>query len=117
VLRDNRFACARIPVPVPAGVVAVAGSHVVVAGHHDIKVYNLAIGDVPVFVVELRDLGVDWRVKEPRVTAMAFRGGEEGDRGRFVWCGSRDGHLWELDLERWCVVRVRHAAHGHAVVQ
>ena len=117
VLRDHKFARARIPVAVPAGVVVVAGPRVVVAGHHDIKVYDLAVGDAPVFIVELRDLGLEWRVKEPRVTAMAFRGGEGAERGRFVWCGSRDGHVWELDVVRWNVVRVRHAAHGHAVVQ
>ncbi|KAF8582023.1 DNase I-like protein [Ramaria rubella] len=117
VAPDYKFANARIHVPVPSGAVAVAGQYVVVAGHHhDFRVYDLSIGDAPVLSVDLKDLAIDWRIKDPRITAMEFRQGESEESGRYLWCGSKDGNVWEYDIVRGSLVRVRPAAHMHAVV-
>ena len=117
MLPEYKFAKARIQVAAPSGIVAVAGPHVVVAGHHHaFTVYDLSIGDAPVSVIDLKDLAIDWRAKDPRITAMEFRAGEgDDDMGRYLWCGSKDGHVWEYDVRRGSLVRVR-PAHVHAVV-
>lgn len=116
MLPDYKFAKARIHVSVPSGVVAVSGQHVVVAGHHHaFTVYDLTMGDAPVSTIDLKDIAIDWRAKDPRITAMEFRAGDGEDSGRFLWCGSKDGHVWEFDVQHKTVVRVR-TAHVHPVV-
>ncbi|KAF8511096.1 DNase I-like protein [Gautieria morchelliformis] len=116
VLPNYIFARARIHVAAPACVAAAAGNHVAVAGHHhDLRVYDLSRGDSPVFTIDLKDLPIERRGKEPRITAMEFRMGEAGEEdGGFLWCGSKDGHVWEFDVQRGALVRVR-SAHMHPV--
>lgn len=55
-----------------------------------------------------------------RITALAFRpalDGAEEEGGRYVWLGTREGHLLELDVWAGRVVDVRTAIHSGAVVR
>lgn len=114
---DYMFAQARVHVAATSGLAAVAGRYVVVAGHHhDFTVYDLSQGDAPAFTIDLKDLPIDWRIKDPRITAMEFRVGEGNDCGRFLWCGGKDGHIWEFDIHLRSLVRARFA-HMHPVTQ
>lgn len=79
-----------------------------------------------VWTIELKDLPIDWKADKPRVTAMEFRHGtttttttsnpsstdasrtsfntnltrvdDKTDLGRYLWCGTKDGYLFELDV-------------------
>ncbi|KAK4688995.1 hypothetical protein P7C73_g1114, partial [Tremellales sp. Uapishka_1] len=105
----------KITVPHQIAAMAVFGRHVCVGTHH-VRVYDTQLSDRPIFVVDLKDTGLDFRVKEPKVTAMCFRpASTAADQGRYVWCGTKDGHLWELDIKSGLVTDTRPSAHGSAV--
>ncbi|KIJ38779.1 hypothetical protein M422DRAFT_176321 [Sphaerobolus stellatus SS14] len=110
----------RASVPIPSGSPAVvAGTCVIVAYHHYLRVYDLSKGvHSGLTTVDMKDIGLDFK-KEARVTAMGFRaGGDAGDdSARFVWCGTKEGHLFELDTVRCAVVRLRPFAHLHTITK
>ncbi|KAG8903825.1 hypothetical protein FRB99_002676, partial [Tulasnella sp. 403] len=80
----------------------------------------------PKYVVELKDIkGLMCRVDSPVVTAMEFAPrrvlcegavAEDVEVGRFLWCGTKDGHLWELDVVTGQVTAIKNAAHRAAVI-
>jgi WD40 repeat protein len=51
-----------------------------------------------------------------RITSLAFRpAASKDDEGRFVWCGVKDGHLFEFDAWNGTIRDVRPNAHVGAV--
>ncbi|KZO93804.1 DNase I-like protein [Calocera viscosa TUFC12733] len=100
-------------------IVAVAGSFVVVAAW-TVRVYDVEKSGQEAMLalnVSLDDTGLEWRVKEPRVTAMEFRPGAiREEEGRYLWLGTKDGHLWELDLWTGIITETRAQAHSSAVI-
>ena len=105
-----------VPAAAHVSVVAVAGNCVCV-GSHSIKVYDLDSLDSPVFVLDLKDVGTELRHKEhSRITAMEFRPSmSKSDEGRFLWCGMRDGHIFEFDAWTGNVCETRPNCHASAV--
>ena len=107
--------------PAPAGVVAVAGQYCVTAGDRTLTIHNLdqeRSADPPTIIDLNKDVGLEWKVDKPRVTAMYFRpppgssvGGGQGGAGRYLWCGTRDGHLFEVDVWFGAVTDLRASAH------
>lgn len=95
---------------------AVFGRHVCTGAHH-VRVYDTQMSEKPMFIVDLRETGLEFRIKDPKVTAMAFRpGSHPNDEGRYLWCGTKDGHLWELDIMTGQVTDTRACAHGAPVL-
>lgn len=94
---------------------AAHGRHVC-TGTHCVKVYDTLMSDQPLYVVDLKETGLDFRVKENRVTAMCFRPAKnDADEGRYLWCGTKDGHLWELDIKTGDITDTRAFVHSSAV--
>lgn len=112
--RLHRFSYARIPVAVPQGVIAVAGSRVVVA-HHHVKLYNLSVSESYLHNIDLKEAGFEWRGKDPRITSLEFRSSDQGTEGRFVWLGTKDGSIWELDVNNGIVTTLKPAIHSATV--
>lgn len=70
--------------------------------------------------------------KEVKLTALEFRPpnhgllpvpaigkrshGETADEGRYLWCGSKDGHIWELDVAEAQVVYSRQNVHADPIL-
>ncbi|CAE6528242.1 unnamed protein product [Rhizoctonia solani] len=105
------------PVHVPShgAVVATAGHHICVA-HTVVEIYDAQKMPSPQFTIDLEYLGIEWRSKEPRVTAMEFRSGEtRDDDGRYLWCGGKDGHLFELDVWTGHVTDILIPSGGHSL--
>jgi WD40 repeat protein len=75
------------------------------------------MSEQPLFVVDLRETGLEFRVKEPKVTALCFRPAvhEGPDEGRYLWCGTKDGHLWELDLKTGEITDTKAFAHASGI--
>ena len=114
-LSSPQFQHAHPHVAAHVGVIAVAGSIVAVA-QNQVKIYDLSRSDAPLFSLDMRDAELDWKVKEPRVSSMEFRySAQQSDRGRFLWLGTRDGHLWELDVYTGATCGTRPVAHAGAV--
>lgn len=115
VLSSPAFCDVHPHVAAHSGLIAVAGSHVVVS-HNRIKIFDLSVSITPLYDIDLKDLPIEWRAKDPRVTSMEFRPAEiEAEHGRFLWLGGRDGTLWELDIYTGVVASIRPAAHGNVV--
>ncbi|KAG8702323.1 hypothetical protein FRC09_004804, partial [Ceratobasidium sp. 395] len=99
----------------PGALVAVSGYCVCVASE-DIGVYNIQDPSAVVHMINLEHLGLEWRAKEPRVTAMEFRPTDNHtDDGRYLWCGTKDGHLFELDIQSGILIDVLIPAGGHSL--
>lgn len=95
---------------------AVHGRHVC-TGSHVVRVYDTLMADQPIHYVDLMHVGLEFRIKEPRITAMCFRpAANHADEGRYLWCGTKDGHLWELDIKTGAVTDTRPGIHGSAVL-
>lgn len=125
---DNSLASRRAPVlpgvpqglyvPAHTGVVAVAGNILLIASTN-IRIYDLTSSPPgePALTLDVRDLGLEWRAKEHRISAAEFRPAltPEEDDGRVCWLGTRDGHLLELDTQTGRVLDVRQAIHSGPV--
>jgi hypothetical protein len=95
---------------------AVHGRYVCTGAHH-VKVYDTLMSNQPILVVDLKDTGLEFRIKDPRVTAMGFRPAAKlADEGRYLWCGTKDGHLWELDIRTGEVTNTKQGVHSSPVV-
>ena len=96
-----------------SGCVALSGSHVVVGHHHQIKIYDLAVSEVPSFNLDTKDMGV----KDSKVTCMEFRPTvSQVDRGFLLWVGTKEGHIFELDIRTGSVRGTKYAAHLHPIM-
>jgi hypothetical protein len=117
----DSYSSRQIHVPAHAGVVAVAGLYCVTAGDHTLTIHNLAqerSTDPPVIIDLNKDVGLEWKFDKPRVTAMDFcptpgssMGGGQEEVCRYLWCGTRDGHLFEVDVWSGVVTDFRAGAH------
>jgi len=86
-----------------------------------LTIHNLAqerSADPPVIIDLNKDVRLEWKVDKPRVTAMDFRptsgssmGGGQEEAGRYLWCGTRGGHLFEVDVWFGVVTDSRASAH------
>ena len=95
---------------------AIFGRFVCTGAHH-VRVYDTQMSDRPIFIVDLKDTGLDFRIKDPKVTAMCFRPTIEAmDQGRYLVCGTKDGHIWNLDIMTGEVTDSRSWIHGAAIV-
>ncbi|WWC63188.1 uncharacterized protein I303_105788 [Kwoniella dejecticola CBS 10117] len=90
---------------------ATFGRHVCTGAHH-VRIYDTQLSDQPISTVDLRDTGLEHKSKDPKVTAMCFRPGATlASEGRYLWCGTKDGHLWELDISTLTVSSTKAFAH------
>ncbi|ODO06654.1 hypothetical protein I350_04012 [Cryptococcus amylolentus CBS 6273] len=98
---------------------AVYGRYVCAGAHH-VRIYDTMLSDHAIQVIELKEHvdgpGGGGKVKETKVTAMGFRPGcSEAEEGRWLWCGTKDGHLWEVDITTGEAFAFKAYAHTSAV--
>ncbi|KAJ1023163.1 hypothetical protein NDA16_003316 [Ustilago loliicola] len=105
--------------------------HTVVTGSGDkVKVYR--VGESASGVGEKLCTVGEHLSKEVKLTALEFRPpnhgiapssattgrrahGETADEGRYLWCGTKDGHIWELDIAEAQVVYSRQNVHSDPI--
>ena len=109
--RDG-FPESRIHVNPQAGCVVLSGSYVVVGHGHHIKIFDLAKSEVPLLNLDTKDIGA----KDSKVTCMEFRPtASQADRGYLLWVGTKEGHIFELDIRTGIIRGFKHAAHLHHI--
>ncbi|GJN88709.1 hypothetical protein Rhopal_001675-T1 [Rhodotorula paludigena] len=89
---------------------AIRGSKVVTA-HHRVHVWWPSSSGAP---SESVPIGND----QQKFLAVEFRGADVDapqDDGRYVWCGTKEGVLYEVDTENLAVTNVKQSAHVHPV--
>lgn len=88
----------------------------VVCAHHHVKVYDTQMPDSPILNFDPKHMGLDSKVKEPRVTSLCFRPStNDSHEGRYLWCGNRDGHIWELDIRTGEITATHPGVHSAAI--
>ncbi|KAI6012385.1 Endonuclease/exonuclease/phosphatase [Pisolithus marmoratus] len=87
------YPASRIQVPAHSGQVAIASPSVVVATHHHIKCYDLTLDDIPLWTIDTREAGL----RDAKVTCLEFKP-TPSERYRYVWVGTKEGHLFEVDV-------------------
>lgn len=98
---------------------ASCGDYVAVGSHH-LRVYNVDDHSEqgPVLLWDQKEMGLDVKSKDPRITALCFRPVlDEGETARYLWCGSKDGHLWEVDVWGAAVIQTRSHCHPSPITQ
>lgn len=102
----------RIHVHPQTGCIILSGSYAVVGHGHHIKIYDLAVSEAPAFTVDTKELGL----KDCKVTCMEIRPTVSTvDRGFLVWIGTKEGHIFELDIRTGTPRGTKYAAHLHPV--
>ena len=110
--RDG-FSESRIHVHPHTGCIALSGTYVVVGHGHHIKVFDLAKSEVPLLNLDTKDIGA----KDSKVTCMEFRPTTcQTDRGYLLWVGTKEGHIFELDIRTGFIRGIKHSAHLHPTV-
>ena len=96
------------------GVYAVVGSVVTVVSSHAIKLFDLTVSELPRYTLDLKDISPDHRSRKP--TSLAFRNSHtHNGNATLLWIGTKDGHLFEVDVRSAVLVSSRIAAHSQAV--
>lgn len=96
------------------GVYAVAGSIVAVVSSHTVKLFDLTVSELPLYTLDLKDISPDHRSRKP--TSLSFRNSRaRGEKATLLWIGTKDGHLFEVDVRSAALVSSKIAAHAQAV--
>ncbi|KAF7984888.1 hypothetical protein HWV62_10883 [Athelia sp. TMB] len=98
-----------IPIQAHNGIAAVSGATVVVASHHHVTVYDLNLSRTPVAQWESKQL----QIQNSKITAIEFRSSVRAtDIGSFVWIGSKEGSLFEMEIHSGMLTASRPGIHG-----
>jgi hypothetical protein len=55
-------------------------------------------------------------MKDSKIMSLEFRPAAQAeDKGFFIWVGTKDGHLFEVDVRNGNVTGTKAAAHGHSI--
>lgn len=96
------------------GVYAVAGSVVAVVSSHVVKLFDLTVSEASLYSLDLKDISPDRRSRRP--TSLAFRNlRPRSEKACLLWVGTKDGHLFEIDVRSGVLVSTKIAAHAQAV--
>lgn len=103
------YPASRIQVPAHSGQVAIASPSAVIATHHHIKYHDLSCSDVPLWTIDTREAGL----REAKVTCLEFKPtAAVSDRYRYVWVGTKEGHLFEVDVGVGSVTATKFGVHA-----
>ncbi|KAK0205841.1 DNase I-like protein [Desarmillaria ectypa] len=103
----------KITVELYTGHVRMSGTHVVIGHSHKIRLYDLAVQDTPLWVLDSKEVGV----KGVTITSVEFRPAKERhDKGRYAWVGTKEGHIFEVDIKSGQYTGAKLSAHLHGVV-
>ncbi|KAM5540655.1 hypothetical protein V8D89_005686 [Ganoderma adspersum] len=116
VVNCHNYTEFNIHIPAYTGSVAVSGHAVAVVTHHHLRIYDLSRSDSPIWNLDSKTNDFNIKTKDFKMTSVEFRPTTSlEDRGAFLWIGTKDGHLIELDVRTGKVTAFRPAVHAHTV--
>ncbi|BGP13758.1 hypothetical protein JCM10213_006411 [Rhodosporidiobolus nylandii] len=84
--------------------------HRVITAHHRIHIWYPSSSSTSDNIMVAND--------QQKFLAVEFRAADEAtpeDDGRFIWCGTKDGYLYEIDTEQRIIVQSRQNMHVSAI--
>jgi WD40 repeat protein len=114
VLRCHKYDPVQVQTQSHSAVVCAAGHVYVAASGHHVKVYDLSLSESPILILDGKDVGL----KELKATSLEFcPANAADDKGRYVWIGTKDGHMYELDVITGKVTGTRLSIHLYAITR
>lgn len=103
------YPASKIQVPAHSGQVAIALPGAVVVTHHHIKYYDLTLDDVPIWTIDTREAGL----RDAKLTCLEFKPtAAPSERYRYIWVGTKEGHLFEVDVSVGSVTATKFGVHA-----
>jgi hypothetical protein len=114
VLHCHRYDTVQIQSQTHSAIVCAAGHVYVAATGHHVKVYDLSLSETPILVLDGKDVGL----KELKATSLEFCPAKAAsDKGRYVWIGTKDGHMFEIDVTTGQLTGSKLSIHLYAITR
>jgi len=114
VLRCHKYGSAQVQTQTHSAIVCAAGHVYAAATGHHVKVYDLSLSETPILTFDGKDVGI----KELKATSLEFCPAKTAqDNGRYVWVGTKEGHMHEVDVTTGQVTGSRQSVHLFAVTR
>ncbi|KAI9466657.1 DNase I-like protein [Lactarius psammicola] len=114
VLRCHRYDTIQVQSQTHSAIVCAAGHIYVAATGHHVKIYDLSMSETPMLVLDGKDVGL----KELKATSLEFCPAKAAsDKGRYVWIGTKDGHMFEIDVTTGQLTGSKLSIHLYAITR
>lgn len=114
VLRCHKYDSAQVQTRTHSAIICAAGHVYVAATGHHVKVYDLSLSESPILTLDGKDVGM----KELKATSLEFCPAKTSqDNGRYVWVGTKEGHMHEVDVTTAKVTGSRQSIHLFAITR
>jgi hypothetical protein len=114
VLHCHKYNPVQVQTQTHSAIICAAGHVYVAATGHHVRVYDLNVSESPILVLDGKVVGL----KELRATSLEFCPAKAvQNKGRYVWIGTKDGHMFELDVTACQLTGTRLSIHLSAVTR
>ena len=114
VLNCHKYDTVQVQTQTHSAIICAAGHVFVTASGHHVKVYDLSLSESSILSLDHKDFGQ----KELKATSLEFCPANAAqDKGRYVWIGTKDGNMHELDVTNGHVMGSRLSVHLNAVTR
>jgi hypothetical protein len=114
VLRCHKYDSVQVQTQTHSAIISAAGHVYVAATGHHVRVYDLSLSESPILVLDGKAVGL----KELKATSLEFCPAKAAqNKGRYVWIGTKDGHMLELDVTTGQLTGTRLSVHLSAITR
>lgn len=114
VINCHKYDTVQVQTQTHSAIVCAAGPVYVTVTVHHIKVYDLSLSESSILSLDHKDFGV----KELKATSLEFcQANAAPDKGRYVWIGTKDGNMFELDVTTGQLMGSRLSIHLNAITR
>ena len=114
VLNCHKYDALQVQTQTHSAIVCAAGHVYVTATGHHVRVYDLSLSESPILNLDHKDFGL----KELKATSLEFCPASAAqDKGRYVWVGTKDGNMFELDVTTGQHMGSRLSVHLNAITR
>ena len=114
VLRCHKYDSVQIQTQTHSAIICAAGHVYAAATGHHVRVYDLSLSETPILTLDGKDIGI----KELKATSLEFCPAKTSqDKGRYVWVGTKEGHMHEVDVTTGQLTGSRQSVHLFAITR
>ncbi len=114
VLKCHKYDTVQVQTQTHSAIICAAGHIYVTATGHHVKVFDLSLSESSILSLDHKDFGV----KEFKATSLEFCPANAAlDKGRYVWIGTKDGNMYELDVTTGQLMGSRLSIHLNPIMR